>query len=219
MFGETRADLLPAYTKADVALYLRLPASTVAAWTRGMSYRDRNGEKGFFYPVIIPADRIYLSFQNLVELYVLKSIRRDHDVPMNRVRRAIAELRRRSGSEHPLADFDLLTDGRDIIIQELGELFNVNLYGQREMGELLDRVLRRIGVENGELQYRPVESVVFSPSRQFGRPCIAGTRIPTDVIYVRNKNGESIEELSDDLDCDATLLQGAISYEHELRAA
>lgn len=47
-----------------------------------MTYGDRDGGKSFFYPVIVPADPQYLSFENLVELYVLKSLRRDHEVSL-----------------------------------------------------------------------------------------------------------------------------------------
>ena len=210
---------MPAYTKAEAALYLELPTSTVSAWTRGTTYSDRDGGKVFFYPVIVPADANYLSFQNFVELYVLRSLRRDHEVPLSRIRNAIAELRKRSGSEHPLAEYEFLTDRRDVIIEEFGKLFNLSRSGQLEMGALLESALKRVGFKNGEWSYQPVDAVVFSPLRQFGRPCIVGTRIPTDLVYTRNSSGEPVDEIAYDLDCSSALIEDAIAYERELRAA
>lgn len=219
LYGNVPASQEPAYTKAEVALYLDLPKSTVSAWTRGMPYRHSDGTKSFFYPVIVPADPYQLSFQNLVELYVLKSIRRVYEVPMPKVREAIQALRERSGSEHPLAEHELLTDRRELIIEEFGSLFNLNRSGQQEMGELLESTLKRVGYRNGEWVYRPHESVEFSPSRQFGRPCIVGTRIPTDIVFNRNRSGETIDDIAYDLECDPDLVRDAVEYESELRAA
>ncbi len=219
LYGDLDPMDVPAYSKAEVALYLQLAKSTVGAWTRGTTYSDHDGGRVFFYPVIVPADVHLLSFRNLVELYVLKTLRRHHDVPLRQIREAIAVLRERSGSQHPLADHELLTDRRDIIVEEFGKLYNLNRNGQLEMGELLEAALSRVGHEDGEWTLQPVDAVVFSPSRQYGRPCIIGTRIPTELVYVRHRSGESIDEISYDLDCEACLVSDAIEYEQELRAA
>lgn len=219
LYGSIPADEVPAYTKAEVALYLRLPHSTVSAWTRGTTYTVEDGRKVPFYPVIVPAEPNLLSFRNLLELFVLKSLRRDYEIPLPNIRTAIAALRQRSGSQHPLAEYQILTDRRDIILEEFGKTLNLNRHGQLEMGELLESTLQRVGMENGEWTYRPVDNVVFSPSRQFGRPCIVGTRIPTDLVFTRHTAGETVEEIAWDLECDTSLIAGAIEYEQELRAA
>jgi len=219
LYGDIPADKVPAYTKAEVALYLHLPKSTVSAWTRGTTYTGTDGRRVPFYPVIVPAEPNLLSFQNLVELFVLKSLRRDYDIPLPNVRTAIAALRERSGSEHPLAEYEILTDKRDIIVEEFGRILNLNHHGQLEMGELLESTLQRVGLVNGEWTYQPVDTVLFSPSRQFGRPCIVGTRIPTDLVFTRHTAGETVDEIAWDLECDGTLIAGAIEYEQELRAA
>lgn len=219
LYGDVPAVEVPAYTKAEVALYLRLPKSTISAWTRGTTYTRQDGRRVPFYPVIIPAEPKLLSFQNLVELFVLKSLRREYDVPLPSIRTAIAELRLRSGSQHPLAEHEILTDRRDIILEEFGKMLNLNRHSQLEMGELLESTLKRVGMENGEWTYRPADTVVLSPSRQFGRPCIVGTRIPTGLVFARHTGGETVDDIAWDLECDARLIVGAIDYEQELRAA
>ncbi len=219
LYGNMPADEVPAYTKAEVALYLQLAKSTVSAWTRGTTYTIHDGQKVPFYPVIAPAEPSLLSFQNLVELFILKSLRRDHDVPLPNIRSAITALRERSGSEHPLAEYEILTDRRDIILEEFGKLLNLSRHGQLEMGEILESTLRHVGKENGEWVFRPVDAVVFSPTRQFGRPCVVGTRIQTDLVFIRYTEGETVEDIAYDLECEATLIAGAIDYENELRVA
>lgn len=80
----TAADVreMPAYGIAEAAGYLRLPKSTLRAWTMGQ--RD-------FRPVIEIADRAgrKLSFLNLVEAFLLAGIRREHTVPLPKVRKAL----------------------------------------------------------------------------------------------------------------------------------
>lgn len=87
------------------------------------------------------------------------------------------------------------------------------------MGGLPESTLRRVGIENGEWTYRAVDTVVFSPSRQFGRPFIIRTRIPTDLVFIRHTAGETVDDIAWDLECATTIIAGAIEYEQKLRAA
>src|SRR5687768_17000995 len=80
----------PAYFVADAAHYLRLPGATVRSWVLGRNYPTETGAKHF--PALIRiADREnqLLSFNNLVELHVLSSIRRVHRVELKAVRKSI----------------------------------------------------------------------------------------------------------------------------------
>ena len=196
-----------------------MTASTVEAWTHGMGTGTQDGKQSRFEPVIVAASRHLLSFENLIELNVIQSLRKIHGVSMPQIRIAMIELRKVTKSEHPLAHYDLLTDRKDVIFDEIGGLLNLSRYRQQEMAGLLESTLQKVGFENGEWRYRPVDSVEFSPTRQFGRPCIVGTRIPTHLVFVRNQNGESVDEIAYDLECETRLVQDAIEYESESRAA
>jgi uncharacterized protein (DUF433 family) len=85
MARETKLDRrdLPRYTPQEAAHHLALPVSTVRAWSVGQRGRQRDKVR-FFQPLISPAQKtpLSLSFWNLVELYVLRSLRRTHDFPM-----------------------------------------------------------------------------------------------------------------------------------------
>jgi hypothetical protein len=117
----------PTYTVPEAAHYLQIPTATLRSWTVGRHYPVRKGER-FFKPVIVAASPrpAMLSFVNLVEAHVLDAIRGEYSVGLPAVRRAIAFLREELGSEHPLAEQKFETDGKDLFIRILGELFAVS---------------------------------------------------------------------------------------------
>lgn len=89
-----------------------------------------------------------LSFNNLSELHVLSAFR-DHDVPLQRVRKAVDYLRKELIGEdhpHPLLALDLQTDGLNVFIEHLGALLNIS--GRRPhqptLRELFEAHLSRI---------------------------------------------------------------------------
>jgi hypothetical protein len=95
---------LGAYGVPEAARLLNIPRSTLRSWVVGRKYPTGSGLK-FFAPLIPladPRDRL-LSFVNLVEAHVLDAIRREHAVALPKVRQAIAYLRTRFPSKHPLA--------------------------------------------------------------------------------------------------------------------
>src|SRR5712664_1679147 len=86
----------PAYPFVEAAHYLNIPLSTLRAWCLGQG--DRTGGKTpAFKPVIrLDAnDRRSLSFLNLVEAHVLAAIRRQHHVPLPKVRQALSFVSRK----------------------------------------------------------------------------------------------------------------------------
>jgi uncharacterized protein (DUF433 family) len=60
---------------------------------------------------------------------------------------------------------------------------------------------------------------VIDPRVQFGRPCLAGTGIPTEVVVERFNAGESIREIAADYEVDPQLIEEAVRYERLPRAA
>jgi hypothetical protein len=103
---------LPAFSLAEGAHYLDLPVATLRSRTLGRTYPVSAGKK-FFAPIVLPPQKEtrQLSFVNVVEAHMLDAIRREHRVPLVKVRSAIAYLRRAFASQHPLAEHKLETDG------------------------------------------------------------------------------------------------------------
>ena len=222
---------LPSYTVAETAHWLALPMATVRAWVLGRHYPTEAGKK-FFRPLIRisdPGERL-LSFENLVEVYVLGAIRRRHQVKMNAIRKALRFLSRELGSEHPLSEQEMLTDGTSLLVERYGQLVNASEAGQLEMRELLLRSLQRIERDPSGLPLRlfPFTTsrleearrpVSIDPRVQFGRPCLAGTGIPTDVIVDRWRAGDTIAEIAKDYGQKAIDIEEAIRYEEQEAAA
>lgn len=209
---------------------LALSPSTVRAWLLGQRY-DAGGARKLFKPVIEIDDpeRRCLSFRNLVELHVLAAIRRQYEVSLQNVRRAVEFMRQRLGSDHPLASQRMLTDGKDLLIHHGGDLLNVSRAGQMEM-DIVSAFLSRIEFahDGALLRLYPFTStsidndaraVVIDPRVQFGRPCLRGTGIPTDVIIDRFLASETIESLAADYGIEPRQVEEAIRYERLPRAA
>jgi hypothetical protein len=134
---------IPAYTAAEAAHYLRVPENTIRAWVYGRAYPTVAGRRRT-RPVVTAADAVRgLSFTNLLELHVLGAIRRRHHVDMKHVRSAVDFLKREFGTEHPLVDEVMDTDGKHLFVRKYGGLINALRQGQGAMTELLEAHLRR----------------------------------------------------------------------------
>jgi uncharacterized protein (DUF433 family) len=222
---------MPAYSIPEAAHYLRIPPSTLRAWVVGQPYATEGGRR-FFRPVITPADRELrlLSFVNLVEGHVLDAIRREHEISLQRVRKALAYLAREFGSSHPLADQRFETDGVDLFIRVYGEPLNVSRAGQFAIREVVEGYLRRIERDEGGLAARlypftrkrtadEPRLIVIDPRVGFGRPVLTGSGIATAVIAERYKAGESIDELAEDYGRQRLDIEEAIRCELDVQAA
>ena len=216
---------MPTYDLAEAAQYVRMPKSTLRAWFCG---------QGRFQAVLQAAQSekpVALSFFNLAEAHVLNAIRRQHEVPLQRVRDAlisVAELVPHSA--HPLIDERFETDGVDLFVRRFGDLINLSRPRQEAMRSIFAEHLRRIdfgrdhfperlypfsGTSTGEQR----RSVVIDPRIAFGRRVIAGTGVATRTIAERYAAGDTIDELAGDYRLSSAAIEDAIRSEYELAAA
>ena len=221
---------VPAYRVAEVAQYLRMPKATLRAWAVG---------QGDFQPVLSVQNRgrvPLLSFVNVVEAYVLNALRREHEIPLRKGRAVLRLLNRLfpGGEAHPLADRDLLTEGREVFVEHLGALVSAPR-GQLAIREMLQAHLRRVDrdpmgrasrlylftrkAQDAPSLLREPRVVMMDPEIQFGRPVLAGTGTPTLVIVDRYKAGESITDLARDYDRPPEEIEEAIRCELPLPTA
>lgn len=232
-FDSRRQDLreFPSYIVSEAAHYLLIPQATLRSWVVGRYYPTERGRR-FFHPVILLPDkkRTLLSFINLVEAHVLDAIRREHQIPLDRVRIAIGYLKQHFGSKHPLAEQSFETDGVDLFVQKYSQLIAVTKAGQLAMRDLLQAHLRRIerdprGVPirlypfTRKRDWEEPRAVVIDPLVSFGRPVLAGTGIATATVAERYKAGESVDQLATDYGRPALEIEEAIRCELELEAA
>jgi uncharacterized protein (DUF433 family) len=223
---------LPVYSLDRAAGLLLLPKTTLKAWVFGQEWKQR-GIPRFFKPLIMPPDpnRHMLSFVNLVEAHVLKSVRRKHFVLMERVREALDDLRRSHNTDHPLADIDLLAGGRELYIEQ-GQLLNLTMGHQVAMAFLkvyLNRIERQLDTEKAvrlfpfvnvpirigkQIIEHDAKIVAIDPYTSFGRPIISGTGIPTKEIADRVWGGDSITDVMEDFGRTQIEVEYALRWEH-----
>lgn len=221
--------LLPSYGAPEAAHYLRIPVTTLRAWAFGQKYKTSSGE-GTFKPVIIIPDKKVrlLSFINLVEIHVLDAIRREHRIPLPKVRRALSFIERHFSIKNSLANVKFETDGIDLFIEKSG-LINITKDGQMAIRSLLKAHLKRIERDTKGIpvklypftRKRDLEapkSVVIDPFVSFGRPILSGTGIATSIIVERFKAGEDPAEIADDYGRDSSDILEAIRCELEAAA-
>ncbi len=224
-FNQNDLREVPAYSIGEGAGYLRLPVSTLRSWLLGQHYVVSEQRK-FFRPVIEIADRKQrlMSFINLVEAFVLAGIRRQHEVPLPKVRKAVDYLRRTFKTPRPLAEEQFQTDGVDLFVERMGSLIGATQEGQMQMREIIRGRLERVrrdpkGVPEKIVLFAASREraagadVVIDPRLSFGRPVLDGLGVRTSVLAERFDAGDSIDQLAREYAAPADAVQNAIRCE------
>lgn len=222
---------IPAYTFAEASRYLHIPVTTIRSWLCGTTWTDSSRKKRSFQRVIdLPEKGLnLLSFFNLAETYVLRSLRDQYDVRLDLIRKALEFVQSESGWDRPLIQEDFRTDGVRLFVERLGRLLDASSQQLMIPGVLEDR-LNRIDWQNALAvrlypYTRPEPSsdapkrVVIDPARSFGRPIVEGTGVPTSVIADRYKAGDSIKALVKEYGGPQEDIEEAIRCELQVGAA
>jgi uncharacterized protein (DUF433 family) len=215
--GAESPEELPAYTAVRAAQMVRLSPSTLRLWACG------DGEHAALFTPAQGAP-LTLSFSNLVESFVLASMRRVHGVSMQRVRKALNFVGRKLDVQRPLIHARFRTDGVRLFVDHADQLLEVSTQGQALLREFLDASLERIewGGDvaarlypwvRADLQSKQPKSIVIDPRRGFGQPIIAGTGIEARIVTERYRAGESVAELAKDYRLDPEKIEDAIRCE------
>ena len=214
----------PAYTLAEAARYLKLPAATLRSWTIGRNY-PAAGRTARFSPLIHAAKTAptQLSFYNLIEAHVLRSLRVDHGVGIKEMRAAISFAEKSLQIERLLLHKDLRAHAGEVFLDKYGELLNLSASGQLAMRRLLAEHLRRVEWDRRKFPVRlyPFVSgesssnkpIAIDPTIAFGRPIVLRTGISTTAIAERLDGGESVVELAEDYGLTESEIEEAVLYE------
>ena len=205
IYGGQDSRNVAAYSIAEAATYLKIAPSTLRSWVAGRSYPKQKGA-GIFLPLItIPKKNPpQLSFNNLIEAYVLRALRTQHGVSIDAVRKAIAFATKSYKVERLLLSPELRTHVGDLLLDKYGELVNLTKSGQLAMKKILEAYLKRVEWDQADLPtrfYPFVTSdtgenrkvIVIDARRSFGRPIVARRGISTAAIVDRIDAGESNE--------------------------
>lgn len=225
MFNQdTEIYYISAYSVTDAARYLQIPVGTLRSWFNGRSYTTQKGQQ-HFEPLIQRPDPncAEVSFTNLVEAHVLRVIRENHQIKLDRVRAALDYLGQALKTDHPLIQHSFQTDGIDLFVDSMDHLVNVSRSGQLAMREMLKFLLTRIewnerGIASRLFPFLQAEGgntkiLCIDPRISFGKPIIAGTGIPTASIVDLYEAGEEIPDIAQEFDCTLEEVRAAIRFE------
>ena len=224
---------IPLYSVFEASRYLQVPENTLRSWVGGRTYPLRSGGRRRSEPVIELADPKHsrLSFNNLTEAHVLDALRRQYNVELPQIRRAIWYLREQFQSQHPLVHHQMLTDGKHLFVEAAGlkDVINASRHGQLAMRDLIGLHLQRVEWDKDGFVARlypftrsrktaaeeagQPRVVTMDPRIEFGRPVLKSSAVPTAVIADRYKAGESIADLAEDYAEDPLNIEEAVRCE------
>lgn len=224
---------VPAYSVVEAAGFLRLPPSTLRQWVQGQKYRTGTGQRRARPVIRIPTGQPpTLTFWNLAEAHVLAAIRREHGVSLQSTRKALDYVASELEHDHPLIGQDFLTDGMSLFIERLEtmadtdagvrSLIDATHQGQLAARQLLEGALARVSRDTHGLIERiypwvkhldEPRRVEIDPRRAFGRPVVAGTRVPADELADRFAAGDRVDDIARDFRMDRSVVEGVLQWE------
>ena len=192
-----------------------IPPSTLRSWLAG----TKTGADADALIVGPEGADGRLSFQNLVEAYVIRLMQTQGGVSTRRLRNTVLSERER-GIARPFLNPEAYRVGSGVYVEDDEDLVDASEWRQYVLQPLIEQYISRIEFEDG----RPVElfpaypgednrAVKLDPRIRFGRPAIKGTGIRTLTIWGRVKSGEKIQDIAEGYGIDPDLAVGAYRYE------
>lgn len=222
LFLELNPYEIPIYSVPEAARYLRLVPNTLRYWVMG--------RQGVAVPVIRAqpgAGYARLSFNNLIEAYVLSALRKYHEVSLPKIREAIDYAETEMGVSRLLISPELKAAAGELFLDRYTNLVNLTRRGQLAIKRILQSYLERVEYED-TLPKRlfpplhPIQSpsdkggptaILIDPKVGFGKPITCHRHIRTSILAERYDAGESVQELAEDYGLRETEVEEAISYE------
>src|SRR5882724_3441297 len=179
-----------------------------------------------FHPLIGPATKQppTLSFWNLIEAHVLRSLRVDHGVSIYALRKALQYAEKTLSVDRLLLSPQLRTEAGRLLLDRYGELIELSASGQIALRHTFKEHLDRVEWDGWKFPVRlypfssssaPAESkpIAIDAQISFGRPIILSRGISTGAIAERIDTGETPAELAADYDLTERDIEEAVLYE------
>jgi uncharacterized protein (DUF433 family) len=147
-------------------------------------------------------------------------------------RKALDYVARELKHYRPLIGQDFLTDGMSLFVERLEtmadtdagvrSLIDASHHGQLAARQLLEGALARVSRDTHGLIERiypwvrnldEPRRVEIDPRRAFGRPVVAGTRVPADELAERFAAGDGVEDIARDFRMDRGVVEGVLQWE------
>lgn len=221
--GSDPADL-PMFTRLDASRATSVPTSTIGVWVHGMPYTTSKGLRRRYDPVVTLPDvgDSRLSFNNLLEVNVLRALREVHEVQLKSVRIAMQNARKERGIDRLLLHPNLRASGGDLFLDYYFQLVDLSHSKQEAMRTILEHSLKRVEIDHEQLRAffplprlmsREERPILVSPYISFGNAVITSRGVSTYAVRSRLDAGEKREDIIADYDISPDEFNEAILYE------
>jgi uncharacterized protein (DUF433 family) len=173
-----------------------------------------------------PGREMLITFEDLISMRVIAFLRAlNYSFP--RIRKAETMLRRVTGHSRPFATERIWAEKEgalDIFAEISSLLLSASRGGQLPFIELVrERLINVHGLTFDQRgiasSWTPRDGILLHPRIQFGRPCIAGTRIPTGDVAGMVEAGDSAAFLAECYGLKPKHIDSALAWERELAAS
>lgn len=202
---------------------------TDAAWMVGL--RPSTARRWLQQAGSDPAGGHAVSFISLVEMFMVREIRRKTNLSIQAVRKHVEEAARILNVTHPLARRRFLVDGKHLFVGlssdgnapfvELGTNQQTVIEGVlRQRADVLDFL--EPGDNDFACRWYPLgrdKDVVVDPMVGWGTPVVTGTRIFTrTLVQAVRAEGDDVQRVADLYDLNVEQVRAAMEYEERQAA-
>lgn len=225
LYGDKDPRDLPRYTFVDASRAIDVPAATIGAWVRGQHYAVKQGVKRF-HPVLCRPDEndTRLSFNNLLEAFVLRALRNKHDVSLKKVRDAVALAEAQHDIPRLLISNQLRISRGELLLDSYFQLVHLSRSAQLVMRSMLRDYLGRVEFADAPFargffpiarhpSNRDQKLILVSPFIAFGQPVVKRTGVSTLAVAERVNLGEDAAAVMKDYELEQSEFDEAIAYE------
>lgn len=170
-------------------------------------------------PLVEPGLGWAYTFHDLLSLGLVAVFHQRKISPTN-IRRTHEYLKQSEGLARPFARRDVVeriqTVPGSVLIDDG---IDASRGGQLVLLPTLERYLQPIDYGDDLLArlWRPHDRVLLDPLVQVGQPCVSGTRVTTEALADRHRQGEGLRLIADDLQVEVGDVRRAIEFERRLK--
>ena len=215
------------YSVPDASRLTNVNPNRIRRWVEGYRYLTTDGKKSqdaIFRSEIPKIDGVLaLSFNDILEIQFVNAFR-EIGVSMQKIRRALDELRKISKSEYPFSQQKVVTDGFQLFARlkdKQGNPLFYNYSGGRNyaLTEITVQLLIKGFIFNdiGRVarwfpDKKKFQSIVVDPAISFGRPIVDGTGIPVTILADAYNAESSFNKVASWYEISPALVQQAVEF-------
>lgn len=218
------------YGLNEAARLIGAQRRSVRRWMLGYSFKQ-NGEARRSNPLWEPDlpqfdDQLELSFRDLIELRFIHEFSKA-GIGLKAIRNCLDYARECVKSDRPFSSGRFRTDGKTIFLESLQEAGDPKLLDLRKnqyvFKKVVERTFRDLDLkEDMVVRWRPYRgkaSIVVDPNRSFGQPIASNSGVPTVALAEAFEAEGSVSRVAKLYEVDTSVVNDAVRYERELRAA